>query len=107
MPKVARVGDKLSMNCPHGATGTIVSGSPNIEVNGKPIALQGCIVKCDVCGITRTIDSGSADTFGNVKQVARVGDPSTGICNPGYPCCPHTSTATITTGSGNTIDNGE
>ena len=106
MPSVARLGDKVNMNCPHGAMGTIISCSSNIEVNGRGLARQGDTVQCDLCGITRTIDYGSPNVDGNDVDVARIHDPATGICNPGLPCCPHTTVATIATGSEDTFANG-
>lgn len=106
MPNVARVGDKVSMNCPHGGVGTIISGSSNITVNDRALAREGDIVQCDDCGKTRPIDFGSPNVFGNDPAVARVGDTSTGVCDPGFKCCPHVSTGTISTGSDNTVCNG-
>lgn len=99
MPRVARVGDKVNMNCPHGATGTIVTGSNNIVVNGKSLARKGDTITCDLCGVSRTIDSGSPDGLANSADIARVGDPSTGTCDLKLPGCPHTTVATIATGS--------
>ena len=55
MPDVSRIGDKVIMNCPHGATGTIISCSTNIEINGNGLARKGDIIKCDKCGVTRII----------------------------------------------------
>lgn len=102
--RIARLGDKVNMNCPHGAYGTITSSSLNVEANDHRMAREGDEVTCDMCGVTRSINANqcSPDIYLNDRQVARVGDPSTGICNPGLGCCPHTTTATISQGSGNT-----
>ena len=100
MPAVARVNDKVNMNCPHGGIGTIVSGSPNVDCEGNPVARIGDKVVCDSCGQTFTIITGSPTGFANSLAIARVGDLASGTCNPGLPCCHHgISNASIITGS--------
>ena len=105
--KTARKGDQVNMNCPHGAMGTIITGSEDCEVNGKQCARETDTVQCNLCGVTRTINAGecSPDTYLNGLQVARLGDPSTGICDLKQRCCPHTTTATIAEGSSDTLVN--
>lgn len=105
--KTARLGDQVNMNCPHSAMGTIISASPDVEANNKRVAREGDVVRCNLCGVTRNINMGqcSPDTYANGLQVARLGDPSTGICDPQYPCCPHTTTATIAEGSVDVLTN--
>lgn len=105
MPRASKLGDKVNMNCPHNGIGTIISCSLDIEINGEGIARKGDVVRCDKCGKTRTIDSGSSDVEGNGLDFARVGDHSTGICDLGLPDCPHTTVATISTGSDDTLCN--
>jgi len=99
MPFMAIVGSKVNMNCPHGGIGTVISGSDNVTVDGQPLARKSDIVRCDKCGITRTIDSGSSYISDNGLDFARIGDPTTGICDLKLPGCPHTTTGIITTGS--------
>lgn len=81
MPGVARVGDATD----HG--GTIVSGSPDVNANGIPVARVGDSHVCPIHG-TNSITSGSPDVNANGIPVARIGDSTE--CG-----------ATIVTGSGN------
>lgn len=67
---VARRLDAIS----HG--GAIVSGSPDVFCNGKPVARVGDPVACLRHGAQR-IAAGSTTVFCNGKGVARVGDPIT------------------------------
>jgi uncharacterized Zn-binding protein involved in type VI secretion len=80
MTMIAMQGSKVNMNCPNGATGTVVSGSDDFEVDGMPGARRGDIVRCDSCGLTRTIDEGADDVTDGVMGLARVGDHTTGPC---------------------------
>ena len=41
-----------------------------------------------------------------MPSVCRDGDATTGICNPGLPCCPHGRTGTISEVSNNVFVNG-
>jgi uncharacterized Zn-binding protein involved in type VI secretion len=71
MPAVARQGD---MGVIHGSPFTIISGSPDVNVNNKPAARQG-----DRSSFHKkhssTIQSGSPTVFVNNRPLARVGDP--------------------------------
>jgi uncharacterized Zn-binding protein involved in type VI secretion len=84
--RVARVGDGGS----HG--GAIVSGSPNVFVNGRPIARVGDIYACPIHG-SNPIVRGSSRTFANERRIARIGDST--ACG-----------ASIVSGSPNTFDGG-
>lgn len=67
MPKTARLGDPGS----HG--GTIVTGSPDVILNGKNVARVGDTYACPIHGPNPIVE-GSPDDFVNGKKVARVGD---------------------------------
>ena len=82
MPGVARVGDTHNgicnhglKCCPHKVSGNIVSGSPNVMANGKPVARLGDSVvhDCPHCG-TGEISSASSTVKANGIGVARIGD---------------------------------
>ena len=84
MPKLARVGDSASGTCSHpshsspiSVTGTIISGSSDVMVEGKPLARVGDAVQAS-CGHMATIVSGSSKFFNDGKAAARVGDPVSG-----------------------------
>ena len=64
----ARQGDTTS----HG--GTILSGSPNVFINGRPAATVGDLYACPTCGVTGPLVSGSPTVLINGKPAARVGD---------------------------------
>lgn len=64
--QAARAGD--AAGCP-GAGSTIVQGSPDVFINGKPAAVQG-----DKTGRGGSIVSGASGVFINGKPMARVGD---------------------------------
>jgi uncharacterized Zn-binding protein involved in type VI secretion len=83
---VARIGDTGS----HG--GAIVTGSPNVKVNGIPIARVGDTYACPIHG-PNPIVQGSFKTTANNLQIARIGDPT--ACG-----------ANIVSGSPNTFDGG-
>ena len=42
-----------------------------------------------------------------MPAVTRVGDGTTGVCNPGLPCCPHSRSGTNGVGSPNVFVNGK
>lgn len=92
--QVARIGDRTTGTCfchvvPIGVGGTIVSGSPNVNANARPVARFGDTIVAD-CGHTATIITSSAVDYANSLGIARVGDQGTGC----YVC-------TIITGSPN------
>ncbi len=94
MPAVARVGDIFVGVCrchrdPISVTGTIISGSSNITVDGMPLARIGDMVMCS-CGHVATIVSGGKNS-GQGMNIARVGDVAAG--------CP---VGTLVSGSGST-----
>ena len=64
--------------CPHIVTGTIVTGSPDVFVNGLQAArLNDSVVhNCPHCG-TGHISSASGSVFANGIPVARLGDAVT------------------------------
>ncbi len=79
----ARVGDQVAMTspcvggcsaCPHPWTGIIESGSPNVSVNGIPVARQGDAGQC-ICphGGTFKIVQGSPSAE-NSPPIARIND---------------------------------
>ena len=85
MPAVAREGDIHSgicshgaPCCPHGVSGPIVQGSPNVNANGIPVArLNDAIThSCPHCG-TGHVSSASGTVFANKIGVARLGDSVT------------------------------
>ena len=102
MRQAAKVGDKVSMNCPHGGIGTIVSGNPSAVVNGRMDARMGDLVVCDKCGKSRRIDEGSANIVSGGSLIAHVHNTATGPCDMHLRCCPHTSVGKVISGSSNT-----
>jgi uncharacterized Zn-binding protein involved in type VI secretion len=86
MRPIARRGDTGT----HG--GTIVTGSPNVFVNDRPIARVTDIYLCPIHG-PNPIVKGSSRLTANGLAVARIGDPT--ACG-----------ATIASGSHNTDDGG-
>jgi uncharacterized Zn-binding protein involved in type VI secretion len=83
---IARRGDTGT----HG--GTISTGSPDVFVNGIPVARVTDIYICSIHG-PNPIIKGSSRLWANGLPVARIGDPT--ACG-----------ATIATGSPNTDDGG-
>lgn len=67
MAKQAFLGSKHS----HG--GTIITASPNVTVNGKPVARKGDAANCPIHG-TVTIVGGSLKVTANGRGRARIGD---------------------------------
>jgi uncharacterized Zn-binding protein involved in type VI secretion len=85
MAGVARLGDKHSGICSHGApccphsvTGEIVSASGNVNANGRGVARlnDNVVHNCPHCG-TGHISSASAKVRVNGIGVARLGDSVT------------------------------
>jgi uncharacterized Zn-binding protein involved in type VI secretion len=84
MPAAARLGDKAQVDadahgcpaCPHPAIGPVVTGSPDVFVNGKPAARQGDLgIHAVCCGPnTFTIQRGSPTVYVNGKPFARMND---------------------------------
>src|SRR5881275_2564310 len=84
MPAAARLGDKAQVDadahgcpaCPHPAVGPIVTGSPDVFVNGKPAARQDDLgIHAACCGPnTFTIQKGSPTVYVNGKPFARMND---------------------------------
>jgi len=68
MPAASRKGDSIS----HG--GQIVTGSPDVKINGKEAARIGDAVICSLHG-PQVIAGGSPNVFYNGRAAARVGDP--------------------------------
>ncbi|MNJ90378.1 PAAR motif protein [compost metagenome] len=83
---------------PHVITGKIVTGSPNVFINGKAVARAGDLTsESDDCDSnqTGTLRSYSGRIFVNGKAIALVGDDIN----------PHNGTAKITSGSPNVFFN--
>lgn len=74
-------------------TGSIITGSSNVFINGLGAARTGDITEeFDVCDTgSGTIGQGSLSVFINGKSASRLGDPIN----------PHNGTASITSGSAN------
>lgn len=106
MPRQARLGDKVNMNCPHGGIGIIVSGDDFTSTDTKRAARLGDTVVCQKCGKSGTIVEGSPNVFISGKNAARVGDHESGTCDPGL-CefCPHSRHGIIIEGSGTVFIN--
>jgi uncharacterized Zn-binding protein involved in type VI secretion len=64
---VIRVGDPGS----HG--GGVITGSPDVFANEKPVARRGDLYDCPIHGVNPIV-SASTDTFVNDRGVVRVGD---------------------------------
>jgi uncharacterized Zn-binding protein involved in type VI secretion len=84
MPAAARLGDKAQVDadahgcpaCPHPGVGPVVTGSPDVFVNGKPAARQDDLgIHAACCGPnTFTIKRGSPTVYVNGKPIARMND---------------------------------
>lgn len=84
MPAAARLGDKAQVDadahgcpaCPHPGVGPIVTGSPDVFVNGKPAARQDDLgIHAVCCGPNNfTIKKGSPTVYVNGKPFARMND---------------------------------
>jgi uncharacterized Zn-binding protein involved in type VI secretion len=77
---LARVGDTCSGYCDshHSSqTGTVTTGSGDVNANGAGIAFQGSIVTAG-CGHTGVVQATSTTVTANGKAVARIGDTFTG-----------------------------
>ena len=82
MPAVARIGDIHSgicshgaPCCPHGVSGPIVAGSPDVKANSIPVGRLGDAIthNCPHCG-TGNISSASRTVKANGIGIARLGD---------------------------------
>ena len=84
MPGAARLGDKAQTaadahgcpSCPHPAIGPIVTGSPDVFINGKPAARKDDLgVHAVCCGPNNfTISLGSPTVYVNGRPLARAQD---------------------------------
>lgn len=84
MPAAARLGDKAQVDadahgcpaCPHPGIGPIVTGSPDVLVNGRPAARQDDLgIHAACCGPNNfTIKKGSPTVYVNGKPFARMND---------------------------------
>jgi uncharacterized Zn-binding protein involved in type VI secretion len=102
----ARLGDYVSMNCPHGGTGVIVRGSDVEGDDTEKSARLFDTVQCNSCGCLGIIITASVTTFVDGFGSARVGDSTIGICDVGAKCCPHMRSGTIISGSPKTFVDG-
>jgi uncharacterized Zn-binding protein involved in type VI secretion len=103
MPGAARLGDIANcpldshgcVACAHNATGPIVQGSKDVDINGKPAAFVGCRGIHGVCCGPNTFEIavGAPSVFINGYPAARIGD-RTAHCG---------GSGEIKTGSGNVI----
>ncbi len=103
MPGAARLGDIANcpldshgcVACAHNATGPIVRGSKDVDINGKPAAFVGCRGIHGVCCGPNTFEIavGAPSVFINGYPAARIGDRTAHCGGPGE----------IKTGSGNVI----
>lgn len=99
MPLSAIVGSKVAISCPHGAIGTVVSGSSNVKTTNSKCARLGDSVVCDCCGCPGSIIAGSPNVLVNNRPSARVTDATAGVCDVGAECCPHGRSGTIISGA--------
>ena len=84
MPAVCRIGDKSQVPadahgcpaCPHPCIGPLVTGSPSVYVNGKPVTrVSDMGVHAACCGPNLyTAVEGSGTVFVNHLPVHRLGD---------------------------------
>lgn len=79
---IARFGDKLKGICkchgsPQSVFATIITGSPDTQANGYPVARLGDTVKT-TCGHYGKIITASDSYFVNGLGVARLGDSTVG-----------------------------
>jgi uncharacterized Zn-binding protein involved in type VI secretion len=97
MPGQGRLGDKASVQsdahgcpaCPHPAVGPATSGSPDVNVNGRPaLRVDDLGPHAPCCGPAMwTAQSGAANVFINGKAAFRMNDPSThsgAFCEQSY-----------------------
>ena len=105
MPAKAKIGDYVNMNCPHGGIGVIVSGSGTEGDDNEHTARLGDKVVCMTCGMSGRIINGSPNVYVDGKSAARKADSTTGTCDIGMKCCPHSRSGTIRSGSSKTFLN--
>ena len=103
MIKQSRIGDLVSISCPHGPqTGIITSGSSKTYFEMISGARLSDTVVCCGCGQSGNIITGSTITFYDGLPAARVGDSCVGTCDVGCKTCPHSRSGTLATGSEHT-----
>ena len=105
MPAKAKIGDYVNMNCPHGGIGVIVQGSGTEGDDNEHTARLGDEVVCMSCGKSGRIVSASPNVFVDGKAAARKADSTSGMCDMGFECCPHSRSGTIRSGSSKTVVN--
>src|SRR6266571_7593114 len=84
MPGAARLGDKAQVDsdahgcpgCPHAAEGPVVTGSPDVTIDGKPAARRDDLgIHAACCGPNNfQIAAGSPTVYVNGKPLARMQD---------------------------------
>ena len=85
----ARIGDAISISCPHGATGTIVSSCQSTFTENMLAARIGDMAVCNKCGAVGVICSGAATVIIENSPASREGDSGCGGgCDVGDDC-PH------------------
>ena len=94
---IARVGDRTSGHGAYPPNVLAGPGSPNVFIEGKPVALQGdgTVITCNApyhSPLTGIVNSGSPTITANGKPVARIGDTLTCTC--------------MIVGGGNTVGSG-
>lgn len=100
MPKQARIGDTVKIDCPHGPqVGIITTGSDITYDDGLKVARITDKVICTACGKSGQIITGSEYSYADGLKRARVTDVCVGTCDLGCKTCPHDRTGTIVTGS--------
>ncbi len=104
MSKTAIVGSQGTGICgchppspPIPVTGQIISGSPDVKVEGQGICRIGDVFQAS-CGHTALMASGSPDVKSNDITICRVGDPFSGA-GGSNPCA--SLSGTLTTGTSN------
>lgn len=107
MPKQARLGDLIRIDCPHGPQlGTLNKGSDTVYTDGKKSVRITDTATCNCCGETYVVVTGSDYCYADGLKLARVGDTLTGTCSFGEKCCSHGGiSAEIITGSDLVITN--
>ncbi len=70
--------------CPHGCIGVHITGSPDVQANGRAVTRRGdySIHTCPHCGVNMNV-AGSPDVEANGRAVTRRGDRETEFCGSG------------------------
>ena len=105
MPAKVKIGDFVNMNCLHGGIGVIVQGFGTMADDAEHTARMGDEVICMTCGKFGHIISASPNIYVDGKAAARKVDSTVGECNVGLPCCPHSRSGMIRSGSSKTFLN--